>query len=137
MALSQSPPNPITQEDSTSSWAWLTGGEPVSSRSVDGGFSREMIYQSKLNPKNGLFLEIYGDQAKEKEGIKYIELTILRENWHFLLLSWKEGKCLTQKFTVLVEIVLIKDAPWSRMLNQFTVLCVCVYFSLVPFHFET
>lgn len=105
--------------------------------SLDGGFSREMIYQNKLNPKNGLFLEIYGDDAKEKEGIKYIELTILRENWHFLLLSWKEGKCLTQKFTVLVEIVLIKDAPWSHMLNQFTVLCVCVYFSLVPFHFET
>ena len=48
--------------------------------SLDGGFSREMIYQNKLNPKNGLFLEIYGDEAKEKEGIKYIELTILREN---------------------------------------------------------
>ena len=47
---------------------------------LDGGFSREMIYQYKLNPKNGLFLEIYGDGAQEKEGIKYIELSILQEN---------------------------------------------------------
>ena len=47
---------------------------------LDGGFSREMIYQYKLNPKNGLFLEIYGDHAQEKEGIKYIELSILQEN---------------------------------------------------------
>ena len=47
---------------------------------LDGGFSREMIYQNKLNPSKGLFLEIYGDNAQEKEGIKYIEMTILREN---------------------------------------------------------
>ena len=47
---------------------------------LDGGFSREMIYQNKLNPRNGLFLEIYGDDAKEKEGIKYIEVTIMQEN---------------------------------------------------------
>ena len=47
---------------------------------LDGGFSREMVYQYKLNPKNGLFLEIYGNDAQEKEGIKYIELSILQEN---------------------------------------------------------
>ena len=47
---------------------------------LDGGFSREMIYQNKLNPNQGLFLEIYGDDAQEKEGIKYIEMTILKEN---------------------------------------------------------
>ena len=47
---------------------------------LDGGFSREMIYQYKLNPNNGLFLEICGDHAQEKEGIKYIELSILQEN---------------------------------------------------------
>ena len=47
---------------------------------LDGGFSREMVYQYKLNPNNGLYLEIYGDGAKEKEGIKYIELSILHEN---------------------------------------------------------
>ena len=47
---------------------------------LDGGFSREMVYQYKLNPNNGLFLEIYGDGAQEKEGIKYIELSILQEN---------------------------------------------------------
>ena len=47
---------------------------------LDGGFSREMIYQNKLNPSHGLFLEIYGDDAPEKEGIKYIEMTILEEN---------------------------------------------------------
>ena len=47
---------------------------------LDGGFSREMVYQYKLNPNNGLFLEIYGDDAQEKEGIKYIELSILQEN---------------------------------------------------------
>ena len=46
---------------------------------LDGGFSREMIYQNKLNPGNGLFLEIYGDEPKDKEGIKYIEITILKE----------------------------------------------------------
>ncbi|KAM7450862.1 hypothetical protein ABFA07_001554 [Porites harrisoni] len=46
---------------------------------LDGGFSREMIYQNKLNPRKGLFLEIYGDDAKEKEGIKYIEITILKD----------------------------------------------------------
>ena len=44
----------------------------------DVGFSREMIYQDKLNPGNGLFLEIYCD--KEKEGVKYIEITIIEEN---------------------------------------------------------
>ena len=48
---------------------------------LDGGFSREMIYQNKLNPRKGLFLEIYGDDAKEKEGIKYIEITILKDIW--------------------------------------------------------
>ena len=47
---------------------------------LDGGFSREMIYQNKLNPHNGLFLEIYGDDANDKEGIKYIEVTIMQEN---------------------------------------------------------
>ena len=47
---------------------------------LDGGFSREMVYQYKLNPHNGLFLEIYGDDTHEKEGIKYIELSILQEN---------------------------------------------------------
>ena len=47
---------------------------------LDGGFSREMVYQYKLNPNNGLFLEIYGDDAHEKEGIKYIEVSILQEN---------------------------------------------------------
>ena len=47
---------------------------------LDGGFSREMIYQNKLNPRNGLFLEIYGNYAQEKEGIKYIEMTILKES---------------------------------------------------------
>ena len=46
---------------------------------LDGGFSREMIYQNKLNPRKGLFLEIYGEDAKEKEGVKYIEITILKE----------------------------------------------------------
>ena len=47
---------------------------------LDGGFSREMVYQYKLNPNNGLSLEIYGNDAQEKEGIKYIELSILQEN---------------------------------------------------------
>ena len=47
---------------------------------LDGGFRREMVYQYKLNPKNGLFLEIYGEDTPEKEGIKYIELSILQEN---------------------------------------------------------
>ena len=35
-----------------------------------------MIYQNQLNPGNGLFLEICGDNAQEKEGVKYIEITI-------------------------------------------------------------
>ena len=47
---------------------------------LDGGFSREMVYQYKLNPNNGLFLEIYGEDTPEKVGIKYIELSILQEN---------------------------------------------------------
>ena len=46
----------------------------------DGGFSRKMNYQNKLNPGNGLFLEICGDNAQEKEGVKYIEITIFEEN---------------------------------------------------------
>ena len=46
---------------------------------LDGGFSREMIYQNKLNPGNGLFLEIYGLYTGGKKGIKYIEITILKE----------------------------------------------------------
>ena len=47
---------------------------------LDGGFSREMVYQYKLNPNTGLFFEIYGDDAQEKVGIKYIEMSILQEN---------------------------------------------------------
>ena len=47
---------------------------------LDGGFSREVIYQKKLNSRNGLFLEIYGEDANEKVGIKYIEVNILQEN---------------------------------------------------------
>ena len=46
---------------------------------LDGGFSREMIYQNKLNPRNGLFLEIYDDGPYDKRGIKYMEITILKE----------------------------------------------------------
>ncbi|XP_068729433.1 uncharacterized protein [Montipora capricornis] len=46
---------------------------------LDGGFSREMVYQNKLNPQKGLFLEIYGDDANEKQGVKYIEVTIMQE----------------------------------------------------------
>ena len=41
---------------------------------------REMVYQYRLNQNNGLFLEVYGDHAQEKEGIKYVELSILQEN---------------------------------------------------------
>ena len=48
--------------------------------SLDGGFSREMTFQHKLNPQNGLFLEIYADASNEKVGIKYIEVSIMREN---------------------------------------------------------
>ena len=47
--------------------------------SHDGGFSREMIFQHKLNPQKGLFLEIYADDSSEKVGIKYIEVSIVRE----------------------------------------------------------
>ena len=47
---------------------------------LDGGFSREVIYQNKLDPRNGLFLEIYGNDANEKVGIKYIEVNIMQEN---------------------------------------------------------
>ena len=47
---------------------------------LDGGLSTEVIYQSKLNPRNGLFLEIYSDDASESVGIKYIEVNILQEN---------------------------------------------------------
>ena len=48
--------------------------------SLDGGFSREMTFQRKLNPHNGLFLEIYADGSMEKVGIKYIEVSIEEEN---------------------------------------------------------
>ncbi|KAL9987403.1 hypothetical protein ACROYT_G001703 [Oculina patagonica] len=48
--------------------------------SLDGGFSREMIYQHKLNPQNGLFLEIYIDSKSEKIAFKYIEVSIVQEN---------------------------------------------------------
>lgn len=51
---------------------------------LDGGFSREMIYQNKLNPGNGLFLEIYGDEPIDKEGMKYIEITILRTSVQYM-----------------------------------------------------
>jgi len=48
--------------------------------SLDGGFSREMIFQHKLNPHNGLYLEIYANESREKVGLKYIEVSILKEN---------------------------------------------------------
>ena len=48
--------------------------------SLDGGFSREMTFQRKLNPHNGLLLEIYADESNEKVGIKYIEVSIEEEN---------------------------------------------------------
>ena len=48
--------------------------------SLDGGFSKEMAFQRKLNPHNGLFLEIYADASNEKVGIKYIEVIIEEEN---------------------------------------------------------
>lgn len=48
--------------------------------SLDGGFTREMIFQHKLNPQSGLFLEIYADDSNEKVGIKYIEVIIKEEN---------------------------------------------------------
>ena len=48
--------------------------------SHDGGFSSEMIFQHKLNPQKGLFLEIYADDSNEKVGIKYIEVSIVQES---------------------------------------------------------
>ena len=48
--------------------------------SLDGGFSREMIFQHKLNPHNGLYLEIYADASNEKVGLKYNEVSIMQEN---------------------------------------------------------
>ena len=48
--------------------------------SHDGGFSSEMIFQHKLNPQKGLFLEIYADDSDEKVGIKYVEVSIVRES---------------------------------------------------------
>ena len=33
--------------------------------SLDGGFSRERIFQLKLNPENGLFLEIIDDKSEK------------------------------------------------------------------------
>ena len=42
-----------------------------------------MIYQNKLNPGNGLFLEIYGHYPIGKKGIKYIEITILKEMYTY------------------------------------------------------
>ena len=37
---------------------------------LDGGFSREMVYQYKLNPNNGLFLEIYGNhETRERRQV--------------------------------------------------------------------
>ena len=49
--------------------------------SHDGGSSSEMIFQHKLNPQKGLFLEIYADDSNEKVGVKYIEMSIVRESW--------------------------------------------------------
>ena len=40
-----------------------------------------MIFQRKLNPQKGLFLEIYADDSSEKVGIKYIEVSIVQESW--------------------------------------------------------
>ena len=40
--------------------------------SLDSGFSREMIFQHKLNPAVGLLLEIYIDNESEKISFKYI-----------------------------------------------------------------
>ena len=48
--------------------------------SHDGGSSTEMIFQHKLNPQKGLFLEIYADTSNEKVGIKYIEVSIVQES---------------------------------------------------------
>ena len=48
--------------------------------SLDGGFSREMIFQHKLNPHNGLYLEIYANESREKVGLKYTEGSIGKEN---------------------------------------------------------
>ena len=48
--------------------------------SLDGGFSREMIFQHKLNPHNGLYLEIYANESREKVGLKYTEVSIGKEN---------------------------------------------------------
>jgi len=48
--------------------------------SLDGGFSREMIFQHKLNPHNGLYLEIYANESGEKVGLKYIEVSIVEKN---------------------------------------------------------
>lgn len=48
--------------------------------SLDGGFSREMIFEHKLNPHNGLFLEIYIGRSSKKISFKYIEVSIVQEN---------------------------------------------------------
>ena len=44
--------------------------------SLDGGFSREMTFQRKLDPRSVLFFEIYADTKEEK----YIEARISQEN---------------------------------------------------------
>ena len=39
-----------------------------------------MIFQQKLNPHNGLYLELYADASNEKVGLKYIEVSTVQEN---------------------------------------------------------
>ncbi|XP_067049474.1 uncharacterized protein [Acropora muricata] len=61
-------------------WLSLSDRWGTCSVSLDGGFSREITYQNKLNPTNGLLFELYSDNKSERIGIKYIEVSIVQEN---------------------------------------------------------
>ena len=46
----------------------------------DGGFTRPTRYTNQLMLSKGLSLEVYKDDAKERVGIKYIKVTILKDD---------------------------------------------------------
>lgn len=44
----------------------------------DGGFNKTALYSKRLKPSKGLILEVYKDGKKERVGIKYIEVHIIK-----------------------------------------------------------
>jgi len=58
--------------------SWIHHGDGASHRMHDGGFTKTAEYSKRLKLSQGLSVEVYKNNKRERFGIKYINVTITK-----------------------------------------------------------